>query len=50
MISSVNYRPKYYAPGYNPVIWSVTSDQANVPTNYDFKYVFDVFIDAAFKS
>ena len=48
MISSVNYRPKYYAPGYNPVIWSVTSDQANVPTNYDFKYVFDVFIDGAF--
>ena len=48
MISSVNYRPKYYSPGYNPVIWSVTSDQWDVNTNYDFKYVFDVFIDGSF--
>lgn len=48
MITSVNYRPKYYSPGYNPIIWSVTSDQWDVTTNYDFKYVFDVYVDGAF--
>ena len=48
MITAVNFSPKYYSPGYNPVIWSVSSDFATDPDVYDFKYVFDVYIDGAF--
>lgn len=48
MITSVNFSPKYYSPGYNPIIWSVTSDKATANNVYDFKYVFDVYIDGAY--
>lgn len=47
MITSVNYRPKFYSSGYNPVIWSVTSDKATDPLIYDHAYVFDVYIDGS---
>lgn len=45
MITGVNFRPKFYAPAYNPVIWSVSSSKAALTTVVDFKYVFDVYID-----
>jgi len=48
MITAVNFAPKYYSPGYNPIIWSVTSNQATAGSVYDFKYVFDVYIDGAY--
>ena len=45
MITQVYFRPKFYAPGYNPVIWSVQSDKAE---EVDFKYVFDIYIDGVY--
>lgn len=47
MITSVNYRPKFYASGYNPIVWSVTSDKASDTTLFDYAYVFDLYIDGA---
>ena len=44
MITSVNFRPKFYSSGYNPIIWSVTSDLAN-DNLIDYAYVFDVYVD-----
>jgi hypothetical protein len=48
MITLVNFSPKYYSPGNNPIIWSVSSDKWDDNNVYDFKYVFDVYIDGAF--
>lgn len=48
MITAVNFRPKFYSPGYNPIIWSVTSDKAQLTTIFDFSYVFDVYIDGVY--
>lgn len=45
MITGVNFRPKFYAPAYNPIIWSVSSSKATAVGVIDFKYVFDVYID-----
>ena len=45
MITAVNFRPKFYSPGYNPIIWSVTSDKI---TEIDFNYVFDLYIDGIY--
>ena len=45
MITAVNFRPKYYSPGYNPIIWSVSSDKT---TEIDFNYVFDLYIDSVY--
>jgi hypothetical protein len=45
MITAVNFRPKFYSPGYNPIIWSVTSDKT---TQIDFAYVFDLYIDSVY--
>lgn len=45
MITGVNFRPKFYAPAYNPVIWSVSSNKATAVGVIDFKYVFDIYID-----
>ena len=45
MITAVNFRPKFYSPGYNPIIWSVTSDKT---TQIDFNYVFDLYIDSVY--
>jgi hypothetical protein len=44
MITAVNFRPKFYSSGYNPIIWSVTSDLAN-DNLIDYAYVFDVYVD-----
>ena len=44
MITVVNFRPKFYSSGYNPIIWSVTSDLAN-DNLIDYSYVFDVYVD-----
>lgn len=46
MITGVNFRPKFYAPAYNPVVWSVTSDRAGDTDYIDFKYVFDIYVDS----
>jgi len=51
MITQVYFRPKFLAPAYNPVMWSVQSNKVTFdPANpiYDFQYVFDVIIDGAF--
>jgi len=48
MITQVNFRPKFYSPGYNPIIWSVTSDKAQLTTIFDFSYVFDVYVDGVY--
>ena len=45
MITAVNFRPKFYSPGYNPIIWSVSSDKI---TEIDFNYVFDLYIDSVY--
>jgi hypothetical protein len=45
MITAVNFRPKFYSPGYNPIIWSVSSDKT---TEIDFNYVFDLYIDSVY--
>lgn len=45
MITTVNYRPKFYSSGYNPIIWSVTSNNASNVTRVDYSYVFDVKVD-----
>jgi hypothetical protein len=45
MITGVNFRPKFYAPAYNPIVWSVSSSKAALTTIVDFKYVFDIYID-----
>ena len=45
MITTVNYRPKFYSSGYNPIIWSVTSNNASSSTLVDYSYVFDVKVD-----
>ena len=36
--------PPVYSSAYNPIIWMVASDETQ---NYNFKYVFDVFIGGA---
>ena len=45
MITQVNFRPKFYSPAYNPIIWSVTSDKAGDTNVYNFQYVFDVYVN-----
>ena len=47
MITQVNFRPKFYSPAYNPIIWSVTSDKAGDTTVYNFQYVFDVYVNGS---
>jgi hypothetical protein len=44
MITSINYRPHVYSGGYNPIVWSFTSNQN---TQVDFSYVVDIYINAA---
>jgi hypothetical protein len=46
MITSVNYAPSYLQGVYNPIIWSVTSNQT---TQLNFSYVFDVYINNTLK-
>lgn len=44
MITGINFRPHVYSPGYNPIVWSFTSNQN---TQVDFSYVVDIYINAA---
>jgi hypothetical protein len=46
MITTINYAPSYLQGTYNPIIWSVTSDQIN---QLNFSYVFDVYINGTFE-
>jgi len=46
MITTINYAPSYLQGTYNPIIWSVTSDQTN---QLNFSYVFDVYINGTFE-
>ena len=46
MIQSINYAPSYLQGTYNPIIWSVTSDEIAQP---NFSYVFDVYINGTFE-
>jgi len=46
MITTINYAPSYLQGTYNPIIWSVTSDQTN---QLNFSYVFDVYINSTFQ-
>jgi hypothetical protein len=46
MITAINYAPSYLQGVYNPIIWSVTSNQI-AQTN--FSYVFDVYINGTFQ-
>ena len=46
MITTINYAPSYLQGTYNPIIWSVTSDQI---TQLNFSYVFDVYINGTFE-
>ena len=47
MITQVYYKPSYLQGAYNPIVWSVLSDQI---LEVDFKYVFDVYIDGVFQT
>ena len=44
MITSINFKPHVYSPGYNPIVWSFISDKNR---NVDFAYVVDVYVNAA---
>lgn len=46
MITTINYAPSYLQGTYNPIIWSVTSDEIAQP---NFSYVFDVYINSTFQ-
>jgi hypothetical protein len=46
MITTINYAPSYLQGTYNPIIWSVTSNQI---TQLNFSYVFDVYINGTFE-
>ena len=46
MITTINYAPSYLQGVYNPIIWSVTSNQIAQP---NFSYVFDVYINGTFE-
>ena len=46
MISQINYAPSYLQGTYNPIIWSVQSDETYQP---NFSYVFDVYINNVFE-
>ena len=46
MITQINYAPSYLQGTYNPIIWSVQSDEI---TQTNFSYVFDVYINNVFE-
>jgi hypothetical protein len=46
MITAINYAPSYLQGTYNPIIWSVQSDETYQD---NFSYVFDVYINNAFQ-
>jgi hypothetical protein len=44
MITTVNFKPHYWSPAYNPIVYSCTSNLAN---STDMVYVFDIFVNGA---
>jgi len=46
MITAINYAPSYLQGTYNPIIWSVQSDETYQD---NFSYVFDVYINSIFE-
>jgi hypothetical protein len=46
MITTINYAPSYLQGTYNPIIWSVQSDETYQD---NFSYIFDVYINNAFE-
>ena len=42
MITSVNFKPHYWSPAYNPIVYSCTSDLSE---ETDMSYVFEVYIN-----
>lgn len=43
-ISAVNYSPHIWNQAYNPIMWSISSNQVSQP---NFKYVFDLYVNGA---
>lgn len=43
-ISAVSYRPHLWSQAYNPIMWSIQSNQTSQP---NFKYVFDLYVNGA---
>lgn len=41
-ITSAPYKPSFLSPAYNPIVWSVMSNNVALPY---FKYVFDIYVD-----
>jgi hypothetical protein len=46
MITAINYAPSYLQGTYNPIIWSVQSDETYQD---NFSYIFDVYINSIFE-
>ena len=46
MITAINYAPSYLQGTYNPIIWSVQSDETYQD---NFSYIFDVYINSTFQ-
>ena len=44
MITAVNFKPHYWSPAYNPIVYSCTSDLAS---STDMVYIFEVFVNGA---
>lgn len=42
MITTTNFRPHRWSQAYNPIVWSVTSNES---TQVDFNYIFDIYIN-----
>jgi hypothetical protein len=43
-ISAVNFAPHIWNQAYNPIMWSISSNQTTQP---NFKYVFDLYVNGA---
>ena len=44
MITAVNFKPHYWSPAYNPIVYSCTSDLAS---STDMVYIFEVYVNGA---
>ena len=44
MITAVNFKPHYWSPAYNPIVYSCTSD---IASSTDMVYIFEVFVNGA---
>ena len=43
-ISGISFRPHVWNQAYNPIMWSISSNQTTQP---NFKYVFDLYVNGA---